>query len=117
MLRSAINLLFVLVLNASVVLAVFAAISAVGVFRGTVDVLWLARVGLILEVVGLAMFALEYFGSRWLGQGPLRWWLRKLEGIEPSGSLNETWPRQVTVSIGACAIVGGIVLQLVSSFS
>ena len=116
MLRSAVNLIFVVVLNVGAVVVVFVAISAVGVFRGTVDVLWLARLGLILEVMGLAMFALEYFGSRWFGQGPIRWWLRKLEGIDPSSS-RDSWPRHLTVSVGACAVVGGIVLQLVSSFS
>ncbi len=117
MVRNAVNLIFVMVINASILIAVFTAIVLFGVMRGTIDVLWLVRLGLILEVLGVVMFALEYIGSKRFGRGPIWWWLRKLELIDTMGASSDSLLRQATLLLMASVVVGGITLQFVSSFS
>ena len=117
MVRGLLNGLFGLLFNLATVTLVVGIILLIGALKGGADMVWLARTGLILEVLGISIFALEYVGITRHGYSPIRWWLRKLIGQDERDSPVNLWPRQLVVTIGLAVVVAGLLLQFLSSWT
>ena len=44
--------------------------------------MWLIRMGIVLQLVGILLLAADYFGFGQDGYSPLRWWIDRLKIIE-----------------------------------
>ena len=84
---------------------------------GDVEMVWLNRAGLSLQVLGITLFTLEYVGVAQQGQSLLRWWLRKLTRGDAGTVMPALWPRQMILIVGASALVLGLLLQVLSWWS
>ncbi len=114
--RGIINGLFGLFFNLAAAALVLAALLLIGGLAGDVEMVWLGRTGIILQILGVSLFVLEFVGVAQQGQSPLRWWIEKLATDEGNDSRPEMWPRQMLLIIGAGTLIFGLLLQLLSSW-
>ncbi len=115
--RGIINGLFGILFNLATAALVLAVMLLIGGLVGGVEMVWLSRTGIILQILGISLFVLEFVGVAQQGQSPLRWWISKLATDDVNSSRPELWPRQMLLIIGAGTLIFGLLLQLLSSWS
>ena len=115
--RVIINGLFGVLFNLATAALVLAVMLLIGGLVGGVEMVWLSRTGIILQILGVSLFVLEFVGVAQQGQSPLRWWINKLAHDDGSNSRPELWPRQMLLIIGAGTLIFGLLLQLLSSWA
>jgi hypothetical protein len=111
------SVVFGLLFQAVALSIIGAILLAVSALRGTVELEWLARFGLALQLMGLMLLVLDYAGADRTGPSQLRWWVRYHTGSAGPGSRPDTWPGQVVIILAVAALVVGLVLQLLGTFS
>ena len=114
--QGTVNFVFGLLFNVAVAALIAGALLFIGALRGSIDMVWVGRIGIAIEILGVAMLALDYVGVTQHGQSPLRWWLRRLINADSNAPMPTLWPRQVVLILGVGALVAGLALQLVSSW-
>ena len=114
--RGIINGLFGILFNVAAAALVMALLLLAGALVGGIDMVWLSRTGIILQILGISLFVLEFMGVAQQGQSPLRWWLGKLAHEDGNTSMPSPWPRQMLLVVGAGSLVMGLLLQLLSSW-
>jgi len=114
--RSIINGLFGLLFNIAAASLVVAVLLLVGALLGGIEMVWVGRTGIILQILGISLFVVEFMGVAQEGQSPLRWWLRRLAHEDGETSAPNLWPRQMLLIIGAGSLVMGLLMQLLSSW-
>ncbi len=101
--------------NLAAALLVAGALMIPGAVWGGVEVVWLSRMGIVLQLVGIILLAADYFGFGQDGESPLRWWIDRLNS-RGTGS-PAMWPRQTLLTFGASAVVMGLLLQFLASWA
>ena len=86
-----------------------------GAVWGGVEVVWLSRVGIVLQLVGVMLLAADYFGFGQDGESPLRWWIDRLDNRDADSP--SMWPRQALLTFGVSAVVMGLALQFMASWA
>ena len=115
--KGIVNGLFGIFFNLATAALIVGLLLIAGALRGSVEAVWVARTGIILEILGVSLFALEYVGVAQQGQSPLRWWLRKLIHDDITTPTPALWPRQMVLLLGVGTLVTGLGLQLLSSWN
>ena len=82
---------------------------------GGVEVVWLIRMGIVLQLVGILLLATSYFCLRQDGYNPLRWWIDRPNNREVDAPV--LWPRQALLTVGVSTLVMGLLLQFLASWA
>lgn len=77
--------------------------------------MWLIRMGIVLQLVGILLLAADYFGFGQDGYSPLRWWIDRLNNREADAPV--LWPRQALLTVGVSTLVMGLLLQFLASWA
>lgn len=86
-----------------------------GAMWGGVEPIWLSRMGIVLQLVGIMLLAADYLSFGQDGESPLRWWIARLNNREVSAPA--LWPRQTLVTVGVSTLVVGLLLQFLASWA
>jgi hypothetical protein len=86
-----------------------------GAVWGGIEPIWLSRVGIVLQLVGIMLLAADYLGFGQDGESPLRWWLARLKNREAGAPT--LWPRQTLLTVGVSTLVAGLFLQFLASWA
>ena len=82
---------------------------------GGVEVVWLIRMGIVLQLVGILLSATGYFCFRQDGYSPLRWWIDRPNNREVDAPV--LWPCQALLTVGVSTLVMGLLLQFLASWA
>ena len=72
------NRLLGIFFNLAAALLLAGALLIPGAVWGGVEVVWLTRMGIVLQLVGILILAADYFCFGQDGYSPLRWWIDRL---------------------------------------
>ena len=110
------GLVFGLLFQAVVLGIIGGILLPISALRGSVEMEWVARVGLVLQLLGIMLLLLDYAELDQSGPGRLRWWVRSRSGSANGEVRPGAWPGQMVVILAVTAIVLGLALQLLGSF-
>jgi hypothetical protein len=111
------GLVFGLLFQAVVLAIIGGILLPISALRGSVEMEWVARVGLVLQLLGIMLLLLDYAELDQSGPGRLRWWVRSRSGSAANAEVRPgAWPGQMVVILAVAAIVLGLALQLLGSF-
>ena len=82
---------------------------------GGVEVVWLIRMGIVLQLVGILLLATDYFCFGQDGYSPLRWWIDRPNNREVDAPV--LWPCQALLTVGVSTLVMGLLLQFLASWA
>ena len=109
------NRLLGIFFNLAAALLLAGALLIPGAVWGGVEVVWLIRMGIVLQLVGILLLAADYFGFGQDGYSPLRWWIDRLNNREADAPV--LWPRQTLLTVGVSTLVTGLLLQFLASWA
>lgn len=112
--RAMINGLFGLFFNLFTASLVAGVLVFIGVLNGSVELVWLTRTGIVLEVLGVGLIALEFLGGARHRVSPSRWWLRKLLHDNRGPGISLAWSRHSILGVSGVALLAGLLLQLLT---
>ncbi|MCH2314954.1 MAG: hypothetical protein MK524_00895 [SAR202 cluster bacterium] len=109
------NRLLGIFFNLAAALLLAGALLIPGAVWGGVEVVWLIRMGIVLQLVGILLLAADYFGFGQDGYSPLRWWIARLNNREADAPV--LWPRQTLLTVGVSTLVMGLLVQFLASWA
>ena len=109
------NWLLGIFFNLAAALLLAGALLISGAVWGGVEVVWLIRIGIVLQLVGILLLAADYFGFGQDGYSPLRWCIDRLNNREADTPV--LWPRQTLLTVGVSTLVTGLLLQFLASWA
>lgn len=109
------NWLLGIFFNISAALLFAGALLIPGAIWGGIEVVWLSRVGIVLQLVGIMLLAADYFGFGQDGESLLRWWTARPNNREEGTPA--MWPRQTLLTVGVSTLVMGLLLQFLASWA
>ena len=86
-----------------------------GAVWGGVEPIWLSRLGIVLQLVGIMLLVADYLGFGQDGESPLRWWMARLKNR--GADAPALWPRQTLLAVGVSTLVVGLFLQFLASWA
>lgn len=101
--------------NLAAALLLAGALLAPGAMWRGVEVVWLTRTGIVLQLVGILLLAADYFGFGQDGYSPLRWWIDRLNSREADAPV--LWPRQTLLTVWVSTLVMGLLLQFLARWA
>ena len=109
------NRLLGIFFNLAAALLLAGALLIPGAVWGGVEVVWLIRMGIVLQLVGILLLAADYFGFGQDGYSPLRWWIDRLNTREADAPV--LWSRQTLLTVGVSTLVMGLLVQFLASWA